>query len=190
MSGIKISNFKKPSTIIVDQAKVDSAYGPRSSILLEKTASSYSKSGFTIEIQGLSRDALLNGLFVSIPIQVRWVGGKAGTQKLLINQYPDQEKLAVMGQDGDANLFTGNTDNFRSYDNVCVRPNPFKCLRNCTLSVNGSSFSTRPDAYYTGMSKLFCDGRKEQITGGDYERFPYSNSGYRDQQGYQKGWYE
>ena len=102
----------------------------------------------------------------------------------------DQEKLAVMGQDGDANLFVGNTDNFRSYDNVCVRPNPFKCIRNATLSVNGSSFSTRPDAYYTGMSKLFCDGRKEQITGGDYERYPYSNSGYRGQQGYQKGWYE
>lgn len=192
MSGIKISNFKKPATIIVDQAKVDSAYGPRSSILLEKTASSYSKSGFTIEIQGLSRDALLNGLFVSIPIQIRWVGGKAGTQKLLLNQYPDQELGIVMGADGDANLFTDEnvTDTFRSYDNVCVRPNPFKCIRNATLSVNGSSFSTRPDAYFTGMSKLFCDGRKEQITGGDYERYPYTNSGYRDQQGYQKGWYE
>ena len=93
MSGIRISEFKKPSTIIVEQAKVSSAYGPKSSILLEKLASSYSKSGFTIEVQGLSRDSLLNGLFVSIPLQVRWVAKDAGV-KLLVNQYP---QLAGVG---------------------------------------------------------------------------------------------
>lgn len=85
MSGIRISEFKKPATIIVDQAKVDSAYGPKSSILLETTASSFSKSGFTCEVKGLSRDSLLNGLFVVIPIQVRW---QNAANKLLVNQYP------------------------------------------------------------------------------------------------------
>jgi hypothetical protein len=85
MSGIRISEFKKPKTIIVDQAKVDSAYGPKSSILLESTATSYSKSGFTIELKGLSRDSLLNGLFVTVPVQVRWTS--QDDKKLLVNQF-------------------------------------------------------------------------------------------------------
>ena len=81
MSGIRISEFKKPRTIIVDQAKVESAYGPKSSIQLETSASSFSKSGFTIEVKGLSRDSLLNGLFCVIPVQVKWqaaAGQRAG----------------------------------------------------------------------------------------------------------------
>ena len=193
MSGIRISEFKKPATIIVDQAKVESAYGPKSSILLEKLASSYSKSGFTCEIQGLSRDALLNGLFVTIPIQVRWVSQPNGTVKLLPNTYMGlqaAESVALAQMDGtDRNKFV-NADAFRAYDNICVRPSAFKCIRNATLSINGSSFSTRTDSYYTALSKLFCDGRKEAISGADYERYPYSNSGDRTQQFYQKGWFD
>ena len=86
MSGIRISEFKKPRTIIVDQAKVESAYGPKSSIQLETTASSFSKSGFTIEVKGLSRDSLLNGLFCVVPIQVKWksVSGAEIIPKYLI----------------------------------------------------------------------------------------------------------
>ena len=193
MSGIRISEFKKPATIIVDQAKVESAYGPKSSILLEKLASSYSKSGFTCEIQGLSRDALLNGLFVTIPIQVRWCTQAAGAVKVLPNTYMGLQASEAVGKaqmDGtDENKFAG-PDSFRAYDNICIRPSAFKCIRNATLSINGSSFSTRTDSYYTALSKLFCDGRKEAITGGDYERYPYSNSGDRTQQFYQKGWYD
>ena len=197
MSGIRISEFKKPATIIVDQAKVDSAYGPKSSILLETTASSFSKSGFTCEVKGLSRDSLLNGLFVVIPIQVRW---QNAANKLLVNQYPglqppkvSQNHALMTGghdpyQSGD-NAFT-DAPNFYSYDNICVRPNAFKCIRNATLSINGSSFSTRTDSYYTAMCKLFADGRTEAITGAAYERHPYTNSGYRDQVGYQEGWFE
>jgi len=192
MSGIRISEFKKPATIIVDQAKVESAYGPKSSILLEKLASSYSKSGFTVEIQGLSRDALLNGLFVTIPLQVRWVAGAAGDQKVLPNCYLNHQggdMAALAGDAANGNRLAGCTA-FRCYDNICVRPSAFKCIRNATLSINGSSFSTRVDSYYTALSKLFCDGRKEAITGGDYERYPYSNSGDREQQLFQKGWFE
>lgn len=194
MSGIRISEFKKPATIIVDQAKVESAYGPKSSILLEKLASSYSKSGFTCEIQGLSRDALLNGLFVTIPIQVRWCAKANGTQKILPNTYmglqsSEIEAFKQVGTDATANQFV-NANAFRAYDNICVRPSAFKCIRNATLSINGSSFSTRTDSYYTALSKLFCDGRKEAISGADYERYPYSNSGDRTQQFYQKGWYD
>ena len=77
MSGIRISEFKKPKTIIVDQARVDSAYGPKSSILLETLATNWSKNGFTVEVKGLSRDSLLNGLFVTIPLQVRWKASTA-----------------------------------------------------------------------------------------------------------------
>ena len=66
MSGIRISQFKKPKSIIVDQARVDSAYGPKSSILLETLATNFSKNGFTIEVKGLSRDSLLNGMFVTV----------------------------------------------------------------------------------------------------------------------------
>ena len=198
MSGIRISEFKKPATIIVDQAKVDSAYGPKSQIMLETLASSYSKSGFTVEVKGLSRDSLLNGLFVVIPIQVRW---QNGAHKLLPNQYPQlQPAQLAVGAGGAADVMYqaggGPTNRFRtpatfySYDNICVRPNAFKCIRNATLSINGSSFSTRTDSYYTAMNKLFCDGRTEAITGAAYERYPYTNSGYRDQIGYQEGWFE
>ena len=198
MSGIRISEFKKPATIIVDQAKVDSAYGPKSQIMLETLASSYSKSGFTVEVKGLSRDSLLNGLFVVIPIQVRW---QNGAHKLLPNQYPQLQshKLAVGATAAADVMFQVNNapnnrfrvpPTFWSYDNICVRPNAFKCIRNATLSINGSSFSTRTDSYYTAMNKLFCDGRTEAISGAAYERYPYTNSGYRDQIGFQEGWFE
>ena len=206
MSGIRISEFKKPATIIVDQAKVDSAYGPKSSIMLETSASSFSKSGFTVEVKGLSRDSLLNGLFCVIPIQMRWRGNN--TNRLLVNQYPELQP--PLGKNGDwlmvgdvapSNRFkmggdkigqatNGAASTFYAYDNVCIRPNAFKCIRNATLSINGSSFSTRTDAYYTAMCKLFCDGRTEAITGAAYERYPYTNSGYRDKVGYQEGWFE
>ena len=188
---LRIAEFKKPKTIIVDQAKVDSAYGPKSSILLETTASSWSRSGFTVEVKGLSRDSLLNGLFVTIPLQVRWrsVNGK----NLILNQYANLDgRLIQNGICADAagsNQLKGNTAFFLQ-DNVCVRPNPFKCIRNATLSINGSSFSTRTDAYYTAMSKLFADGRKEDISGCAYESYPYTNSGDKTSEGYQRGWFE
>ena len=203
MSGIRISEFKKPATIIVDQAKVESAYGPKSSIQLETLASSFSKSGFTVEVKGLSRDSLLNGLFCVVPIQMRWRNGNAA--KILPNQYPElQPHVWNIKGAGQTEVMTGGHENARvtgdnnfvaapllfSYDNICVRPNPFKCIRNATLSINGSSFSTRTDAYNTAMSKLFADGRVEPITGAAYERYPYSNSGYRDRVNYQEGWFE
>ena len=184
MSGIRISEFKKPKTIIVDQAKVDSAYGPKSSILLESTATSYSKSGFTIELKGLSRDSLLNGLFVTVPVQVRWTGQNA--QKLLVNQFSTQRPGTAA--DGDNKWALGS--DFFGFNGLAVRPNAFKCIRNATLSINGSSFSTRTDAYYTALCKLFADGRVEDITGCDYERYPYNNSAAINQFDQQKGFYE
>ena len=184
MSGIRVSEFKKPKTIIVDQAKVESSYGPKSMILLESLASAYSKSGFTIEVKGLSRDSLMNGLFVTIPLQVRWrtVHG----QRILPNTYrlasnntafgvPDAQNDPVTNAMTDCMYALNN--NFFMTDNLCIRPSAFKCIRNATLSINGSSFSTRTDAYYTALSKLFCDGRVEAITGAAYESFPYNNSG-------------
>ena len=87
MSGLRISEFKKPRSIVVDQARVDSAYGPKSSIQLESTATSYSKSGFTIEVKGLSRDSLMSGIFVVIPIQMRWRNCVA--KNLWPHGYPD-----------------------------------------------------------------------------------------------------
>ena len=189
MSGIRISEFKKPKTIIVDQARVDSAYGPKSSILLETTASSFSKAGFTCELKGLSRDSLLNGLFVTVPLQLRWTD--FGGHKLLLNQYA-KKSGSVIGTDFQSGTSAQLqvSDALWAFDNVCVRPNPFKMIRNATLSINGSSFSTRTDAYYTAMCKLFADGRREPITGNVYESYPYTNSGDRDQVGYQKGWFE
>ena len=186
MSGIRISEFKKPRTIIVDQAKVDSAYGPKSSILLESTATSYSKSGFTIEIKGLSRDSLLNGLFVTVPVQVRWVGQNG--QKLLVNQFADQRGNAAAATDSGRKWALGA--DFFAFDGVAVRPNAFKCIRNATLSINGSSFSTRVDSYYTALCKLFADGRVEDITGCDYERYPYNNKAAVNTYDQQKGFYE
>ena len=193
MSGIRISEFKKPRTIIVDQAKVDSAYGPKSSILLESTATSWSKNGFTIEVKGLSRDSLLNGMFVTIPLQVRWTANAGG--QLLCSEFFDRDdpyKFGVNFSDpvdpSKANLV--KTGTLRTFDGLCVRPNAFKCIRNATLSINGSSFSTRTDAYYTAMCKLFCDGRQEDISGAAYETFPYSNCGDSKQGLVQKGWFE
>ena len=202
MSGIRISQFKKPKSIIVDQARVDSAYGPKSSILLETKATNYSKNGFTIEVKGLSRDSLLNGMFVSIPIQVRWAAstgaqGDAGTP-VLPSQYFDMADPYTYG-DQFTSAVAGNVDaseyklaetNYRAYDSLCIRPNAFKCIRNATLSINGSSFSTRVDAYYTALSKLFCDGRQEEITGAAYESYPYSNCGDSRQALNQRGWYD
>ena len=206
MSGIRISEFKKPRTIIVDQAKVESAYGPKSSIQLETSASSFSKSGFTIEVKGLSRDSLLNGLFCVVPIQVKWKS--VGGAEILPNCYPElhpRKCLQGAGAGAQAYVMTGDGDDVASdavtnvpveaptmvcYDNICVRPNAFKCIRNATLSINGSSFSTRTDSYYTAMSKLFADGRVEPITGAAYERYPYTNSGYKDRVGAQDGWFE
>ncbi len=185
MSGIRVEAFKKPASIIVDQSKVQSSYGPKSSILLEKLASSWSKSGFTISMKGLSRDALLGDCFITIPIQIRWRGGADGAAKLLPNQFPKENGVALEA-DG---KFTA-AKMFQCYDSICVRPNPFKCMRNATLSINGSSFSTRVDSYFTAMSKLFCDGRREALTGCQYERYPYTNSGARSQYGFQKGMYE
>ena len=199
MSGIRVTEFKKPKTIIVDQAKVESAYGPKSSILLESLAAAWSKSGFTIEVKGLSRDSLMNGLFVTIPIQVRWTNVLG--ENMLLNQYAEQQTYLAGGEDpvaipagqpgngtaGDA--FYGLGAPTYGFDNVCIRPNAFKCIRNATLSINGSSFSTRTDSYFTALSKLFCDGRVEAITGLDYERYPYMQGslGAFDRQ---KGWYE
>ena len=185
MSGIRISEFKKPKTIIVDQAKVDSAYGPKSSILLETTASSYSKSGFTIEVKGLSRDSLLNGVFVTVPLQIRWKA--CSGQFLLVNQYANLlgEPIATNFTSATVNQLKVNTGLY-AFDNVCVRPNPFKMIRNATLSINGSSFSTRTDSYYTAMCKLFADGRTEDISGCAYESYPYTNSGDRSQAGYSR----
>lgn len=186
---LRISEFKKPKTIIVDQAKIDSAYGPKSSILLETTASSWSKSGFTVEVKGLSRDSLLNGLFVTIPLQVRWRG--ISTHNLILNQYANQDGRPITEVCASA---TSNQliENIAYYlnDNVCVRPNPFKCIRNATLSINGSSFSTRTDSYYTAMCKLFADGRKEDISGCAYESYPYTNVGDKTSAAYQRGWFE
>ena len=146
---LRISEFKKPKSIIVDTAKVDSAYGPKSSILLETSASSYSQSGFTIEVKGVSRDSLLSGLFVTIPLQIRWQGVTGN--KLILDQYANLEPAALTDfVSAGTNKMVGN-DAFFLFDNVCVRPNAFKCIRNATLSINGSSFSTRTDAYYTAM---------------------------------------
>ena len=202
MSGIRISQFKKPKTIIVDQARVDSAYGPKSSILLETKATNYSKNGFSIEVKGLSRDSLLNGMFVSIPIQVRWRAsvGDPGTADVpvLPSEYFDmadpytygaQFTSAVAGNPAASEYKLAQTK-FRAYDSLCIRPNAFKCIRNATLSINGSSFSTRVDAYYTALCKLFCDGRQEEITGAAYESYPYSNCGDPRQALNQRGWYE
>ena len=185
MSGIRISEFKKPKTIIVDQAKVDSAYGPKSSILLESTATSYSKSGFTIEIKGLSRDSLLNGLFVTVPVQVRWTGQNA--QALLVNQFEGQ-RVAAQASTADRTYALGKV--YSLFDGLAVRPNAFKCIRNATLSINGSSFSTRTDAYYTALCKLFADGRVEDITGCAYETYPYNNCAAIDRFDQQKGFFE
>ena len=199
MSGIRISQFKKPKSIIVDQARVDSAYGPKSSILLETLATNFSKNGFTIEVKGLSRDSLLNGMFVTVPIDVRWKANSsdngAATVGLIPSEYFDMSDPhgygAKFGAGADANLLTGQAAHTpRVYDSLCIRPNAFKCIRNATLSINGSSFSTRVDAYYTALCKLFCDGRQEEITGAAYESYPYSNCGdYRQLQN-QRGWFE
>ena len=195
MSGIRISEFKKPKTIIVDQAKVDSAYGPKSSILLESLATSWSKNGFTIEVKGLSRDSLLNGMFVTIPLQVRW---KAQGTNEIVSEFFDRDDpygfktqfTAATATAATANQLLAFDTECRVYDGVCVRPNAFKCIRNATLSINGSSFSTRTDAYYTALCKLFCDGRQEDISGAAYETYPYSNCGDSKQALVQKGWYE
>ena len=200
MSGIRISQFKKPRSIIVDQARVDSAYGPKSSILLETLATNFSKNGFTIEVKGLSRDSLLNGMFVTIPVDIRW---RANTQQngapdtaLIPSEYFDQavgaaEFAAKFGNDAAANQMVGQVGHRpRTYDSLCIRPNAFKCIRNATLSINGSSFSTRTDAYYTALCKLFCDGRQEEITGAAYESYPYSNCGDARQLQNQRGWFE
>ena len=202
MSGIRISEFKKPRTIIVDQAKVESAYGPKSSIQLQTAASSFSKSGFTVEVKGLSRDSLLNGLFCVVPIQVKWTSLEG--RKILPNLYPEKEpRKQYVGAGAEAYVTVGDAQQnadpadaateapaMRYYDNICIRPNAFKGIRNATLSINGSSFSTRTDSYYTAMNKLFADGRVEQITGAAYERYPYTNSGYKDRIGAQEGWFE
>ena len=194
MSGIRISEFKKPRTIIVDQAKVDSAYGPKSSILLESLATSWSKNGFTIEVKGLSRDSLLNGMFVSIPLQIRWKA--QGGVNLIVSEFFDRDDPYGYSGNFDQsstakkNLFLDFDVACRAYDGVCVRPNAFKCIRNATLSINGSSFSTRTDAYYTAMCKLFCDGRQESISGAAYENYPYTNCGDAKQALVQKGWFE
>jgi len=202
MSGIRISQFKKPKSIIVDQARVDSAYGPKSSILLETKATNYSKNGFSIEVKGLSRDSLLNGMFVSIPLQVRWNTGigAAGTADVpvLPSQYFDMADPYTYGAQfttaaaggADSSQYKEANKAYRAYDSLCIRPNAFKCIRNATLSINGSSFSTRTDAYYTALSKLFCDGRQEEITGAAYESYPYSNCGDSRQVLNQRGWYE
>ena len=202
MSGIRISEFKKPQTIIVDQAKVDSAYGPKSSILLESLATSWSKNGFTIEVKGLSRDSLLNGMFVTIPLQIRWKGSVAAAggvfNNLLCSEFFDRDDpyrfqaqfINNAATPASASSLKDFNTPCRVYDGVCVRPNAFKCIRNATLSINGSSFSTRTDAYYTALCKLFCDGRQEAITGGAYENYPYSNCGDSKQSLVQKGWYE
>ena len=194
MSGIRVAEFKKPSTLIIDQAKVDSSYGPKSSILLESLATSYSSSGFTCSIKGLSRDSLLNEIFVCIPLQIRWIAGTV-PNKLLVNQYPALagETEANFVQTGLHNQFKGTggqTMNFYAYDNVAIRPNAFKCVRNATLSVNGSSFSIRNDAVYTGLCKLFADGRKEHISGCDYECAPYTFEGRGTAGKKQPGWFE
>jgi hypothetical protein len=186
MSGIRISEFKKPKTIIVDQAKVDSAYGPKSSILLESTATSYSKSGFTIELKGLSRDSLLNGLFVTVPVQVRWTS--QDDKKLLVNQFSASRPFGTARPGNDNKWDLGAA--FYAFDGLAIRPNAFKCIRNATLSINGSSFSTRTDAYYTALCKLFADGRVEDITGCDYERYPYNNCADPKSFDQQKGFYE
>lgn len=185
---LRISEFKKPKSIIVDQAKIDSAYGPKSSILLETSASSYSQSGFTVEVKGVSRDSLLSGLFVSIPIQVRWQACTGA--KLVVDQFAnlDPRVITTFAANG-TNKMVGN-DSFFLLDNLCIRPNAFKCIRNATLSINGSSFSTRTDAYYTAMCKLFADGRKEDISGLAYESYPYNNCGDKTRQDYQRGWFE
>ena len=197
MSGIRVSEFKKPKTIIVDQAKVESSYGPKSMILLESLASAWSKSGFTIEVKGLSRDSLMNGLFVTVPLQVRWrtVHG----QRILPNTYRNNTSNVAFNVPATANdpntagmtgCMYALSNNFFLTDNLCVRPSAFKCIRNATLSINGSSFSTRTDAYYTALSKLFCDGRIEGITGAAYESYPYNNVGTPHIADQAEGWRE
>ena len=192
MSGIRVAEFKKPATIIVDQARVDSSYGPKSSILLESLATSYSASGFTCSIKGLSRDSLLNDIFVTIPLQVRWMG--SADKHLLPNLYTDLSggSKATMVQSDAFNQYVsgGKTLSMYAYDNIAIRPNAFKCIRNATLSINGSSFSIRNDAVYTGLSKLFADGRKEHITGCDYECSPYTFNGRASAGRKQTGWFE
>ena len=200
MSGIRISQFKKPKSIIVDQARVDSSYGPKSSILLETLATNFSKNGFTIEVKGLSRDSLLNGMFVTIPVDIRWRANTTAAgvpdTALIVSEYCDQALsksvfTAKFGQDANANQMNGQAGHLpRTYDSLCIRPNAFKCIRNATLSINGSSFSTRTDAYYTALCKLFCDGRQEEITGAAYESYPYSNCGDARQLQNQRGWFE
>ena len=197
MSGIRVSEFKKPKTIIVDQAKVESSYGPKSMILLESLASAYSKSGFTIEVKGLSRDSLMNGLFVTVPLQIRW--RTCHGERTLPNTYRNNTSNGAFGVPvtaADPNIAGMGScryalgENFFLTDNVCVRPSAFKCIRNATLSINGSSFSTRTDAYYTALSKLFCDGRIEAITGAAYESYPYDNVGNPTMADKAEGWRE
>ena len=195
MSGIQIADFKKPDTIRVRQAQVESSYGPKSSILLSSSATSYSKAGFSFSIKGLSRDSLLNGLFVTIPLQVKWVAGAAGATVLLPNGYAELDGLekADMVQAGKFNQYKDMSKThdvgLYAYDNIAIRPNAFKCIRDATLSINGSSFSIRNDSIYTAMCKLFADGRKEEISGCDYECAPYNFCGSAGGPR-QRGWFE
>ena len=177
MSALKVQFsdlLKKGSNNICTQ------FGPKNTLKVRSTATSYSKSSFFIEVKGLS-PSVWTGPYIElvVPMQFRFAQrtGAAAWAMVALNGYLDLNKTVS----GATSNVPAAAPGFRVVDSVCKRPNGLcRAIRSCTLGINGASFSTQCDQWIDGIERLYSDGRVENCTGWSGNQPPFSNIGHPD----------
>ena len=158
--------------------------GPSDQVRFKQMSTTYSKSGCIIELKNVSVNGLLSNLEVVQPVVVRWK--RHGGSSILPNVYPTLSGAQAAGggypvcanfESYVANPAGGGVQDAFYFDDVCIRPGGlYKACRNMTISVNGTSFSCRPQLWSSAVERLFVDGTEDVCYGGwPNDQYPYSN---------------
>ena len=169
---------------------VFSAMGPKNVLRTKITATSFSKSSFFIEVEGLSPNVLMGPYIeLCVPLDIRF----RENQTLAVpNGYMDLNGSIAHGAAG---LYNANIPAYhigvKSVDSLSLRPNGVvRALRSCVLGLNGSSFSTVCSQWIDIVERLWSDGRVENCYGASGCQPPYSNIGHPDHPLREKDRYE
>ena len=119
--------------------------GPSDRVRMKTDAQTYSKNSFIIELKGVAVNSLMSDLEVCVPIKVRFKQ-HAGASTLVVNAYSGVEDSGrAVRTAADSRVVANSDPNMFFFDNLCLRPGGlYKSCRNITVSVNGTSFTTRP----------------------------------------------
>ena len=159
-----ISAFRRDNKIAVHEQVIQSSYGPDALLRMKTTASTFSDSGFQIEIKSLSSNALLSAesLLVCVPITVR---------------FKDQAGRIIQPNQQHAWNSARAAGKLRNANDMSLRQQGLlQSLESLIVSVNGTALQCRPKMWLSAVQKLFCEGRYDSKEGYAFPCAPYTNS--------------